>query len=34
MILLKVGMMSWRGVGDVSSEGRVKGARDGEKVGR
>ena len=32
--VLKLGMMYWRGVGDISSEEIGKGARDGDKVGR
>ena len=33
MRVLKVGMMYWRGVGDISSEGRCKGTRDGDEFG-
>ena len=32
--VLKVVSMSWRRVAGVSLEGRGKGARDGDKVGR
>ena len=34
MSVLKIGRMFWRGVGNVASEGKGKGTRDGDEVER